>query len=123
VRFSGLSVPCCLAETDFVGYGAGVAQLAERLICNGVIASEGRTASNGSVLAFFTSVLPSWKASAVRGKGRHPHRSGAKGLRGIAQATWLAVFANAGIGQIAPDVCHSMTRSDHRNASFCHRGP
>jgi hypothetical protein len=48
-----------LWKRGFVGYGAGVAQLAERLICNGAIASEGRMASNGSVLAFFASVLPS----------------------------------------------------------------
>jgi len=37
VRLSGLSVPWCLAKTDLVGYGAGVAQLAERLICNHAI--------------------------------------------------------------------------------------
>jgi len=49
VRLSGLSVPCCLAKTDLVGYGAGVAQLAERLICNAVIASGGRMASNGGI--------------------------------------------------------------------------
>ena len=65
MRFSGLSVPCCLAETDLVGYGAGVAQLAERLICNQLVA--GSIPAAGSTILMRTKHMRMVTPSEVEG--------------------------------------------------------